>query len=107
MNSPKVIFLRTESSKKLLAATLEPWFEESVIAAYAEMAYRQPRGSQLAEAWDQHSQLVGARRFVEILCGLPLVEAAEQKKSTGLRYDTEPLNAAKPFAKRTPPPTPP
>jgi hypothetical protein len=102
MNSPKVLFLRTDSSNRLLAATFEPWFEEAVIAAYAEMAYRQPRGSQLAEAWDQHSQLAGAKRFVEILCGLPLIEAAEEKKSTGLNYSTAPLNAAKPFAKRTP-----
>lgn len=106
MNSPKALFLRTESSKKLLAATLEPWFEEAVIAAYAEMAYRQPRGSQLAEAWDQHSQLTGAKRFVEILCGLPLIEVHEKRQATGLNYATEPLNVAKPFAKSTPP-TPP
>lgn len=106
VNSPKLLFLRTESSKKLLIATLEPWFEEAVIAAYAEMAYRQPRGGQLAEAWDQHSQLIGAKRFVEILCGLPLVEVPEKRKSTGLDYSTPPLNAAEPFAKRTPP-TPP
>ena len=88
MHSPKTLFQRTPSVKILAAHVAEPWFQEALIAALAQMAWTQPRGENLATSWDAHNRLIGAREFIAKLAALHEIEKElPTSKSSGLNYD--------------------
>lgn len=63
--------------------SLERWVttkdaEAARDAALLEFISEQPPGDSPASAWDRHSQLVGARRIMDILFQLPFKEEAKE-----------------------------
>lgn len=69
--SPKTRFLTTADAKALLELVSKDYFLNSLTIALAQMQMEMPAAKTPSEAWDCHSQMYGAKHFIEILLNLP------------------------------------
>jgi len=69
MNAKKA-FQKSPYRAKFEAISQDEAFRAALDAALLTMVQSQPREKEVTASWDCHSQLVGARAFIDILCSL-------------------------------------
>lgn len=74
----KETFVKSPHRAKFEAIAQDEAFRAALEAALLVMVQSQPREKEVTQSWDCHSQLVGARAFIEILATLH-VPQREQK----------------------------
>ena len=68
----KEIFLKSPHREPHEKWTMSADAEAARDAAMLEFVAQQPRGTNVSEAWDLHCQLIGAKRYAEILFSIHL-----------------------------------
>ena len=86
--TPKEAFLKSEHRQKHEEMVLTASFQTACEYALLELAQSQPEATDPSKGWDAHSQMVGARKVLEILKALhEPVKEQKPLQSQSLKYN--------------------
>jgi hypothetical protein len=85
---PKEAFQKTEANKFHVDRVKDQRFLDAVEAALLQMVTEQNWSPNVATQWDANSQLIGAKRFIDILLNLSEpMEKPKQQASLNLNHN--------------------
>lgn len=88
LRSPKEKFMASAHRSTWDQLVLTPAFEEATFAALLQLQVEMPTTDEPNKAWDQASQLAGAKRFLDILTNLSNpTEKPTERSAKSLNYD--------------------
>lgn len=87
INTPKQSFIDSPHRKDHEATTQKPSFQAACDYALLVLLQSQPDAADPSKGWDSHSQMIGARKVLDILKTLHQVEAESKPvKQPALNY---------------------